>query len=96
MTAILIDPRTQLVRTVEPPAHVTGVEVAGIGLLVSDPMSVMTPGIRPFYFEPTGLMLGPVLIVDPVVPIHVVQRMTTWLAALMVINQATLIIPRSS
>lgn len=95
MTAILIDPRTKLVRTVAAPPSVVGLDVPGIGLVVSDPMSVLSPGIKPFFFEPTGLMLGPVLIVDPVVPLHVVQQMTTWVAALMVINQATLIIPRS-
>jgi hypothetical protein len=90
-----IDPRNRSISLIDEPLELpaNGVAIQGLGIVHSDPMSIMQPGINPWFFEPLGMMLGPAIVTEPVVPEHVIHRLTTWVRATMVINQATLIIP---
>lgn len=95
MKAYLIDPRNRSISMIDEPLELPAHDVAirGLGIVHSDPMSIMQPGINPWFFEPLGMMLGPAIVTEPVVPEHVIHRLTTWVRVTMVINEATVIIP---
>lgn len=92
---ILIDPALKQIWEIPhaPMPGLPGAAIPGIGFVKTDPMSPFQPGIHPWYMEPLGLQLGKMLIINPELPLPAVQRMVTWVKALMIINQATLIIP---
>ena len=94
MTAsIIIEPQTKTVwEGPFPVGLITPRPVAGIGLIVTDPMSPFEPGIHPWFFEPFGLQLGRMVIHDPQLPLAAVERLITWIRATMVLNGATSII----
>lgn len=92
MTVVVIDPETKSITAVPdfPLPETPMLNVPGLGLVLHQPLSPFDPKIKPFYFEPLGVLLGRVFVINPLQP---VEPLVTWVNTLMVINNSTMIIP---